>query len=372
MPKLKVAVLFGGKSGEHEVSLISARSVINALNKKKYEIFPIGITKQGQWIARPDVLKLLESKSAQIKKLPPALLSSPDKKELVIVKARQSGVMKYTPQKIDVILPILHGPYGEDGTLQGMLEMADIPYVGSGVLGSALAMDKIVMKMIFAQNSLPICQYHWFNRRDWQINQNQIIRRIERNLQYPCFVKPANLGSSVGITKAHQRKELKQGIEEACQYDRRIIVEDGVNCREIECSVLGNEEPIVSVPGEIIPNREFYDYQAKYIDDKSQLIIPAKLTQKQKRQIQEMAKKAFVSLDLAGMARADFFIRKEDSRIFIDEVNTIPGFTQISMYPKLWQASGMKYSELLDRLIRLALERYQEKKKNKVEFALKK
>lgn len=342
MQKLIVAVLFGGRSGEHEVSLVSARSVINALDKKKYDVKLVGITKTGKWISGNNSLALLEVKSGKL-----------------LLGKNQINII--SENKIDVVIPILHGPYGEDGTIQGLLEMADIPYVGSGVLGSAVGMDKIAMKMIFQANGLPICKFQWFLRTEWKKNKSGIIKNIEKELGYPCFVKPANSGSSLGISKAHNKKELMKSIKLAVEYDRRILVEQGVNCREVECSVLGNDNPKASILAEIIPGKEFYDYEAKYTDGLSQAIIPAKLSKVIVKKLQDLSCKTFKVLDLAGMARVDFFIRKENNEILLNEVNTIPGFTNISMFPKLWEASGIKYSRLLDILIELALRRHREK-----------
>lgn len=357
MPKFKVAVLFGGRSGEHEVSLASARSVINALDKKKYDVELIGITKTGKWISGVNSLTFLEAQSSE---------TALDNKKNNIVSAAKTSIANYSAadlalNKIDMVIPILHGPYGEDGKMQGLLEMAGIPYVGSGVLGSAVGMDKIAMKMIFQANNLPICKFQWFLRVEWGKNKNKIIKNIEKELGYPCFVKPANLGSSVGISKAHNKKELTAAIDLAVKYDRRIIIEEGVNCREVECSVLGNDNPQASIPAEIIPGKEFYDYEAKYTEGLSRAIIPAKLSKTIVKKIQDLSCKTFKVLDLAGMARVDFFIRKENNEILLNEVNTIPGFTNISMFPKLWQASGIKYSRLLDILIQLALERHKER-----------
>lgn len=365
MLKLKVAVLFGGRSGEHDVSLVSARSVINALDKNKYEVFPIGISKQGDWIGGSDSLQILE------------LMKDTTFRNAAIVNKKSSEVSRGTESIdislipslskkektlcFDVVIPILHGPYGEDGTIQGLLEIAGIPYVGAGVLGSAMGMDKIAMKMIFQANNLSICPYTWFLRSDWKKNKNKIVKNIEEHLGYPCFVKPANLGSSVGISKAHNQKELISAVDLAAKYDRRIVVEQGVNCREVECAVLGNDNPKVSIPAEIVPGKEFYDYEAKYTEGLSQVHVPAKLPRSIVKKLQDISKKAFQALDLAGMARVDFFIRKENNEIIINEINTIPGFTSISMFPKLWEASGIPYPKLLDTLIQLALERHKEK-----------
>lgn len=362
--KIKVGVVFGGRSGEHEVSIVSAQSVMKALDKKKYEVIPIGITKEGKWIAGSEAVKFLKE---GIKKLPFKSVLPPDPTEKGLVKVRDRGLVPVSSQKptitsIDVIFPVIHGTYGEDGKLQGLLEMANIAYVGANVLGSALGMDKIVQKQVFKQAGLPIVKYDWFLTKDWKRNKKNIIRRLERELKYPMFTKPANSGSSVGIGKCHNQKELILGINDAIKYDRKIIVEQGIeNIHEIEVSVLGNDNPKASVPGEIIASNEFYDYDAKYIDDKSQAIIPAELPHKVIREIQRIAVAAFKALDLCGMARVDFFVARGRSKVYLSEVNTIPGFTSISMYPKLWEASGLSYSELLDKLIELAIKRHQEK-----------
>lgn len=364
MPKLKVAVLFGGRSGEHDVSLVSARSVINALDKNKYDVHLVGITREGSWVGGSNSLALLES----MKNTESSSSVLPTKKQELVNTPLPSKNISLIPMlaekkeiTFDVIIPILHGPYGEDGTIQGLLEIAGIPYVGSGVLGSSMGMDKIAMKMIFEANELPVCSYVWFLRSEWDKEKNKLVKNIEKELGYPCFIKPANLGSSVGISKAHNRKELIEAVTLAAKYDRRILVEEGINCREVECAVLGNDDPKVSIAAEIIPGKEFYDYEAKYTEGLSQTNIPAKLPKSITKKLQAISQKAFIALDLAGMARVDFFIRKENNEILINEVNTIPGFTNISMFPKLWEASGIPYQQLLDILIKLALERHAEK-----------
>jgi D-alanine-D-alanine ligase len=360
--KIRVAVVFGGRSGEHEVSIVSAQSIIKALDKKKYRVVPIGITKSGKWIAGSQAVGFLKQGLDKVKKIMPVyLLPDPNEKQLVKV-GRSRGVVKLeSAGRVDVFFPVLHGPYGEDGTIQGLFEMANVPYVGAGVLGSAVGMDKIIQKQLFAQVGLKQVEYFWFLGKDW-LKESTVIKRKVRKIGYPVFVKPANLGSSVGISKAHNEKEFVQAVKIAAGYDRKVLVEKGFeSCREIECSVLGNDNPKASLPGEIIACNEFYDYDAKYVDGKSEIIIPAKLPKPVIRRVQAMAIAAFKALDLAGMARVDFFVKGD--RVFINEVNTIPGFTSISMYPKMWEASGLSYSELLDELIRLALERWEEKNK---------
>lgn len=355
--KLIIGVLFGGRSAEHEVSLVSAASIINALDKSKYEVVPIGITPNGKWLSSSDALNLLKS-GRQLDHIPEKiLLPDPSHKSLIAISDGTASAAA-----LDIIFPVLHGTFGEDGTIQGLLELADIPYVGAGVLGSAAAMDKVVAKQLFRQSGIPVTPDTWFLWKEFNARGKDIISNIERRLGYPCFVKPPNLGSSVGIRKAHSRKELIEAIELAAQYDRKILVEKSVeHAREIEVSVIGNDEPIASLPGEIIPSNEFYDYDAKYVDGKSTAIIPAKLPKSVVKKIQEYAIHGFAALDCAGMARVDFLVRKKTNKIFLTEINTIPGFTSISMYPKLWEASGIPYPELLDRLITLALERHNER-----------
>ena len=364
--RIKVGVIFGGRSGEHEVSIVSAQSIMAALDRKKYEVIPIGVTKEGKWIAGPQAVEFLKE---GLKKLPFKSVLTPDHTEKHLVKVKEKGLVPLKSQapsitSLDVIFPIMHGTYGEDGKLQGLLEMANIAYVGAGVLGSALGMDKIAQKQIFAQQGLPIAKYESFLGKEWQKNRNKIIQQLEKKLAYPMFVKPANTGSSVGVGKCHNRRELVAGVADASQYDLKIIVEQGIeNIAEIEVAVLGNDQPQASVPGEIVPSNEFYDYDAKYVDGKSQAIIPAKLPSSLTKKIQTTAVAAFRALDLAGMARVDFFVNKKSHKFYLNEVNTLPGFTSISMYPKLWEASGLSYAELLDRLIKLALERFSEKNK---------
>ncbi len=352
--KLRVGVLFGGRSGEHEVSLASARSVMNAMNPDRYEIVPIGITRSGYWITSKRSLEMLD-----------AAVGSSISAEEVEAKLEKDG-SRYPDvtalAELDLIFPVLHGPYGEDGTIQGLLELLDVPYVGCGVASSAVGMDKELMKALFAAHELPQVRYQVVLRRRWEAAPEDLVRELEDTLPYPMFVKPANLGSSVGVTKAHNRDELLAGLAEAARYDRKMIVEEGIDrAREIECSVLGNDEPEASLPGEIVPSREFYDYEAKYLDDASRLLIPAPLSPEQTRLVQELAIAAFRAVDGAGMARVDFLLSREDGRLYVNELNTIPGFTKISMYPKLWEASGLPYPALIDRLIELALERHAER-----------
>jgi len=391
MEKLRVGVLFGGRSGEHEVSLLSAASVLNAIDREKYEVVPIGITKDGRWLTAEHAENLLTGKlMLEPRHLragdpditqPAAVLS---RGEAVVVPPepvhRQSGLVPFqtdsSPMRraadrainVDVIFPVLHGTFGEDGTIQGLLELADIPYVGAGVLGSAAGMDKDIMKSLFIAAGLPIVKHVTILRSDWKKDPKRVEKLVAK-LKYPVFVKPANLGSSVGISKAHNKKELGPAIEEAAKFDHKIVIEQGVGgnkekAREIECSVLGNDEAAASVPGEIVPVKEFYDYNAKYLDEGSQLIIPAKLTKAETKKVQELAVKAFKAVDCSGLARVDFLMDPKTRKIYLNEINTMPGFTAISMYPKLWAASGLEYPDLIDRLIQLGIERHEDKKKN--------
>ena len=383
--KLRVGVLFGGRSGEHEVSLLSAASVINAIDRAKFEVVPIGINKAGHWLTAEKAEQLLGVSSPGDKHLragdPQAtpgasLLARGDEVLVPPVPSAETLVPFSTrggsasPIHVDVIFPVLHGTFGEDGTIQGLLELADIPYVGAGVLGSATGMDKDVMKKLFAASGLPIVKHVTILRSDWEKDAKRARKQIRKALKYPVFVKPANLGSSVGISKAHDERELGPAIEEAAKYDRKIVIEQGVGtkkakAREIEVSVLGNDAPTASVAGEIVPSAEFYDYNAKYVDEGSQLLIPAKLPKAKMNQVQQLAIAAFQAVDCSGLARVDFLMDPKSGKLWVNEINTMPGFTAISMYPKLWAASGLAYTELISRLIVLALERHAEKKRNR-------
>jgi len=357
MSKLRVGVIFGGRSGEHEVSLVSATSVMNALDKEKYEVVPIGITREGRWVSSDRALTLLKEKTGLDREPERFLVPEPHRQGLMSMNDGQPSQLG-----LDVVFPVVHGTYGEDGTLQGLLELTNLPYVGAGVLASAVGMDKIVQKQLHKEAGLPVVSYTWFHSSACRREPKKVVSAVERKLRYPVFVKPSNTGSSVGISKAHNRKELFEAIALASGYDRKVIVEQGVkDVREIELSVLGNDTPIASVPGEIIPSNEFYDYDAKYVDGKSTAVIPARLPRPVVKRLQLLAVRAFTALDGAGMARVDFFVTRKTNRIYLNEINTIPGFTSISMYPKLWEASGISYPELLDRLIALALERHREK-----------
>jgi D-alanine-D-alanine ligase len=359
--KIRIGIIFGGRSVEHEVSLVSAASIINVLDPKKYEVVPIGIAHTGQWLSSEKALQAL--KAHQSLELWPEQLLVPDPRKQSLVAINDGGNIG---QSIDVIFPVVHGTYGEDGSLQGLLELADIPYVGAGVLGSAVGMDKVIQKEILRQAHIPVTPSFWFTFEEYRVRAKKIVAEIEQTLTYPLFVKPSNSGSSIGISKAHDRKELQSAIETAAHFDRKILIEQGVkNAREIECSVLGNENPVASAVGEIVSSNEFYDYDAKYVDGKSHAIIPAKLPTTVVKKIQQYAVAAFHALDCAGMARVDFLVNRKTNRIILNEINTIPGFTSISMYPKLWQASGLSYSALLDTLIQLAIDRHEAKKKLK-------
>ena len=365
MKKLTIALLFGGKSSEHEVSLRSASSILEAVDRHKYNVVPIGITKTGQWRSDPDFLEgelfeILQHGSPVLFPVEPMPL-----KHLIQCNSLTHWIGRQI--QIDVVFPVLHGPFGEDGTIQGLLEIVNIPYVGSGVLGSALAMDKDVMKRLFQQDGLRTTPFIAFRKSDWGRQHQEIVKEVTDKLGYPCFVKPANLGSSIGISKVEQPKQLNGAISLAVQFDNKVIVEKALDAREIECSVLGNVAPQASVPGEITPGSVFYDYQAKYLNNKAQLLIPAPLKPVQVKQIQELAVRSFQVAECQGMARVDFFLDRSTEEIFVNEINTIPGFTSISMYPKLWKASGISYSELIDRLIELAIERHHQRQSKSVD-----
>lgn len=357
--KIRIGILFGGRSVEHEVSLVSAASVINALDAEKYEVIPIGIAPTGKWLSSGETLRLLKEKKPLDREPDHILVPDPRKQSLVGL-----GEGGNDSKQLDVIFPLIHGTYGEDGSLQGLLELADIPYIGAGVLGSAVGMDKVIQKELLQQGRIPVAPSVWCSYEQYKVQQKKFIAEVERTVRYPVFVKPANSGSSIGISKAINRKELLAAIELAAQFDRKILVEQGVkNAREIECSVLGNDNLRASVLGEIIPSNEFYDYDAKYVDGKTTEIIPAKLPKSLAKKIQTCALNAFRVLDCAGMARVDFLVDRKTNKFVLNEINTLPGFTSISMYPKLWQASGLSFPALLDALIQLAIERHRAKKK---------
>ena len=400
MAKIRVGILFGGRSGEHEVSLLSAASVLNAIDKTKYEVVPIGITKDGRWLTAEHAERLLKGdeqadKSVRSTHSTQTTLRAGDPEstpgaavlatgEAVVVPPeparRGAGLAPFQTDpnlrrasdraiNVDVIFPVLHGTFGEDGTIQGLLELADIAYVGAGVLGSSAGMDKDIMKSLFRAAGLPIVKHVTVLRSQFEREPKKLEKLVESKLKYPVFVKPANLGSSVGISKAHDRKELGPAIAEAAKFDRKIVIEEGVGgkknkAREIECAVLGNDDPKASIAGEIVPCKEFYDYDAKYLAEGSELVIPAKLTKTEMKNVQKLAIAAFQAVDCTGLARVDFLMDPKSRKMFVNEINTMPGFTAISMYPKLWGATAVSYPDLIDRLIQLGIERHEDKKRN--------
>lgn len=360
--RIRVGVIFGGKSGEHEVSVQSGQSITQSLNPEKYVAVPIGISRAGHWVVGPHAFRALEAE-AQV-----SLGASVETDALIPVSdssvetaLRSGSAVPNLTEAIDVVIPVLHGPNGEDGTIQGMLEVLDVPYVGAGVLASAVGMDKVFMKKLFAAAGLPQVKYTFYTRKFWESSPQSVIDDIESQIGYPCFVKPANMGSSVGISKVKSRDDLQDALNLAAKYDRKIVVEQGLDVREVEVAVLGNDHPKASVPGEIIPSNEFYDYNAKYINGESELVIPAKLSPEVTDEIRRLAVEAFQAVDCSGLARIDFFVEKGTDRVLVNEINTMPGFTRYSMYPKLWEATGLSYSQLIDKLIELAIERHEEK-----------
>jgi D-alanine-D-alanine ligase len=361
--RLRIGVIFGGRSGEHEVSLASAASVIRALDPAKYDVVPIGITKQGRWLAGTTAQKMLPEVLQAGRSV--MLNADPNVAALVSADGAESG-----PLHVDVVFPVLHGTYGEDGTVQGLLDLAGLPFVGSGVLGSAVGMDKDMQKRLFLQAGLPVGDFTAVLRSEWEQARTRVLQALHKQFRFPLFVKPATLGSSVGMTKVHNRAELPPALDFAAEFAQKIVVERGIVGREIEVAVLGNDEPQASIPGEIIPHREFYDYAAKYLEEGTKLEIPAKLTRSQVRRFQEYAVRAFRTLECRGMARVDFFLERKTGRIFLNEVNTIPGFTSISMYPKHGEASGVPYRELIGRLVELALADHREKQRTKYSIEL--
>ena len=360
--RLRVGILFGGRSGEHEVSLASAASVIRGLDPEKYEAVPIGITKEGHWLVGSAAQKMLP----EVLKSGQRVMMTADPTDAALIPLDRSG----GGQRIDVVFPVMHGTYGEDGTIQGLLDLAGVPFVGAGVLGSAIGMDKDVSKRLLQVAKIPVVPWIAVPRADWERNPKEIREAVEKKFKYPVFVKPASLGSSVGMTKVHSREELAPALNLASEFAMKILVEKCIVGREIEVSVLGNHDPKASIPGEIVPHREFYDYTAKYLEEGSRILIPAKLKPAQVKTIQKYAVEAFRALELTGMARVDFFLEMKGGRIYLNEVNTIPGFTSISMYPKMWEASGIPFRKLIDRLIELALEMHREKARTKYEIEL--
>lgn len=372
--KLRVGVIFGGQSGEHEVSIRSAASVIQAIDRKKYDVLPIAISREGKWLSPAEAFGLLPAAARSF--LSQETASKPQGDVAILGDPSHQGLMSFdqegnslTPERIDVVFPVLHGPFGEDGTLQGLLEMANVPYVGCGVLASACGMDKVAMKLLFLQAGLPMCRYVWFLRSHWQSQQAKVLTKIAREIGFPCFVKPANLGSSVGVSKAVDRASLQRAVDLAAQYDRKIIVEEAVDGREIECAVLGNDEPQASLPGEYVIHDNsagFLDYTEKYTATGNvDFVVPAPISKALTARIQRMALQAFQSVDAAGLARVDFFLKRDTKELLINELNTMPGLTEVSGYPKMWTASGLSYTRMLDSLIQLAFERHQEKAQTK-------
>lgn len=372
--KLRLGVVFGGRSGEHEISIRSARAVIEAIDKKKYDVLPIAITKEGKWLSPPAAASLLPESAQRLLPSEVALKSTSD--VAILGDPSHQGLLSLESngrplptEKLDIVFPLLHGPYGEDGTLQGLLEMATIPYVGCGVLASSCGMDKVAMKLLFAQAGLPIGKYIWFLRSQWRSDQPSVIRKVAREIGFPCFVKPANLGSSVGISKATDRRSLVNSVELAAQYDRKVIVEEAVDAREIECAVLGNDEPRASLPGEYVVHDEaarFLDYTEKYdATGHVEFVVPAPVSKTVIGKIQRMAIQAFQAVDGAGLARVDFFLTRDKNELLVNELNTMPGLTEVSGYPKMWEASGLPFPHLLDDLIELAFERHRDKSLNK-------
>jgi D-alanine-D-alanine ligase len=360
--RLRVGVLFGGRSGEHEVSLASAASVIRGLDPDKYEAIPIGITKEGHWLIGAGAQKMLP----EVLRGGQRVMMTADPTDAALVRLDGSG----GGQRVDVVFPVMHGTFGEDGTIQGLLDLAGLPFVGAGVLGSAIGMDKDVAKRLLQVAKIPVVPWITVQRADWERDPKAIQQAVEKKFKYPVFVKPATLGSSVGMTKVHSRAELAPALTLAAEFAMKILVERAMVAREIEVSVLGNSDPKASIPGEIVPHREFYDYAAKYLEEGTQLLIPAKLKPAQVKKIQKIAIDAFRALELSGMARVDFFLEKKGGKVFLNEVNTIHGFTSISMYPKLWEASGIPFRELIDKLIELALEQHREKARTKYQIEL--
>jgi D-alanine-D-alanine ligase len=373
MKKLRVGVIFGGRSGEHEVSVRSARAVIDGLDPRRYDVVPIAITKEGQWLSPAeasgllpaDTKRLLAAEVISEESQPAILISDPSRNGLV---PQDKDDESNAARPLDVVFPALHGTYGEDGTIQGWLEMIGIPYVGCGVLASSCGMDKVTMKALFREAELPICNYTWFLRKAWEEDHASILRRVAREVGFPCFVKPANLGSSVGISRATDKASLEQAINLAARYDRKIIVEEGLDAREIECAVIGNEAPEASLPGEYVVRDKaaaFLDYTEKYSNTGHvEFVVPAPLSKALIRRIQRMSTRAFQSIDGAGLARVDFFLRRDTEELLLNELNTLPGLTDVSGFPKMWAASGIPFPQILDRLIQLALDYHKDKSRN--------
>ena len=369
--KIRIGVIYGGRSGEHEVSVRSARTVIEAVDSEKYEVIPVAITREGRWLSPAESASLLpESAQRRLsnyagggEEISTALVVDPSRGGLLRQEGAGAG-----DQRLDVVFPVLHGTYGEDGTIQGLLEMAGIPYVGCGVLASSTGMDKVAMKTLFRHAGLPVCKYDWFLRRDWEAKPSEVRERIERVIGYPCFVKPANAGSSVGVSRADDEETLVKAVSLAARYDRKIIVEEGLDAREIECAVMGNDEPEASLPGEYVVHDEqakFLDYTEKYSSTGHvEFVVPAPIPKRLTCRIQELAVRAFKAVDGAGFARVDFFLRRDNNKLLVNELNTIPGLTDVSGFPQMWEASGVPFTQVIDRLVELAFERHAEKSRN--------
>ncbi len=372
--KPRVGIIFGGRSGEHDVSIRSAASVIEAIDHRKYDVVPIAISREGKWLSPAEAVNLLPATAQSLlptttdlgSRAAVAILGDPSRAGLLSLDQKSSAARS---QNLDVVFPVLHGPFGEDGTIQGLLEMANIPYVGCGVLASSCGMDKVAMKLLFLQAGLPMCKYVWFLRSQWQSDRSKVIKMITRKLGLPCFVKPANLGSSVGVSRADDKASLQRAVDFAAQYDRKIVVEEAVDAREIECAVIGNNDPKASLPGEYVvydQSAAFLDYTEKYTETGHvEFVVPAPLSKSLVTKIQKMAIQAFQSIDGSGLARVDFFLRRDSKELLINELNTMPGLTEVSGYPKMWAASGLSYTRMLDVLIELAMERHREKLQNK-------
>jgi D-alanine-D-alanine ligase len=372
--RLRIGVLFGGRSGEHEVSLQSASAVMAALEQAGHEVVPIGITREGRWLVGGDPLRALSSGELTSER-PATMLPEPGRRGLVRVADRDNGRLEpangpSAMGSLDVIFPVLHGTFGEDGTVQGLFELASVPYAGAGVLGSALGMDKVVQKTLWRGLGLPVVEFLSVQRRELERDPEAVVERIAGQVGYPCFTKPANLGSSVGVSKARNRAELEAGLRTAARYDSKLLVERGVDARELEVGVLGNDDPMASIVGEILPGADFYDYRAKYIDSGSQAIIPADIPAEVAEEVRRLAVRAFKAVEASGLARVDFFLERGTERVYLNEINTMPGFTRISMFPKLWEASGVPYAELVSRIAELGLERFADRARNETSYSV--
>lgn len=378
MQKIKVGVVFGGRSGEHEVSVRSAKTVIEQINKEKYEVYPIAISKNGNWLNPHESLKLLAAETREV--LSDNLKNYSQNSIAFIGDTNYQGLTELNSDsesgneltKLDVVFPVLHGTYGEDGTVQGLFEMADIPYVGCGVLASSCGMDKVVMKTLFRDANLPICKYVWFLRSEWENNGDAVVRQVESKLGFPCFVKPANLGSSVGVSRAVDAESLREAIKTAAEYDRKIIVEEGLDMREIECAVIGNEQPQASLPGEYLikdESKKFLDYTEKYTGTgNNEFVVPSPVSGELAQKIRQLSITAFKAIDGSGLARVDFFLVNQTGALMVNEINTLPGLTDASGFPKMWAGSGKNFSQVIDELITLAIERHKDKSRNKTSF----